>query len=86
MEEVESAHSFRRANITWRQEVDGSSIEASKIAGNSTIPMIDHLVTGKASTVRNHYNAIRLDIEETGGPTLKLVIEAPAYDGGGAVD
>ena len=27
-------HSFRRANITWRQEVGGSAIEASKIAGH----------------------------------------------------
>ena len=25
-------HSLRRANITWRQEVGGSSIEASRIA------------------------------------------------------
>jgi integrase len=30
-------HSFRRANITWRQEVGGSSIEPSKIAGHSTV-------------------------------------------------
>jgi integrase len=29
-------HSFRRANITWRQEVGGSSIEASKIAGHAS--------------------------------------------------
>jgi integrase len=28
-------HSLRRANITWRQEVGGSSIEASKIAGHA---------------------------------------------------
>jgi hypothetical protein len=28
-------HSFRRANITWRQEVGGSSIEASRIAGHN---------------------------------------------------
>ena len=28
-------HFFRRANITWRQEVGGSSIEASKIAGHA---------------------------------------------------
>jgi integrase len=32
-------HSFRRANITWRQEVGGSSIEASTIAGHSTVRM-----------------------------------------------
>jgi integrase len=30
-------HSFRRANITWRQAVGGSAIEASKIAGHSDI-------------------------------------------------
>jgi hypothetical protein len=27
-------HSLRRANITWRQEVGGSSIETSQIAGH----------------------------------------------------
>jgi len=32
-------HSFRRANITWRQEVGGSAIEASKIAGHSEAGM-----------------------------------------------
>jgi integrase len=30
-------HSLRRANITWRQEVGGSAIEASKIAGHATV-------------------------------------------------
>jgi len=34
-------HSFRRANITWRQQVGGSSIEASKIAGHSTVRMTE---------------------------------------------
>jgi hypothetical protein len=28
-------HTLRRANITWRQEVGGSSIEASQIAGHA---------------------------------------------------
>jgi integrase len=32
-------HSFRRANITWRQEVGGSAIEASKIAGHHDLKM-----------------------------------------------
>jgi integrase len=32
-------HSFRRANISWRQEVGGSAIEASKIAGHSEVDM-----------------------------------------------
>jgi len=32
-------HSFRRANITWRQAVGGSAIEASKITGHSDLEM-----------------------------------------------
>jgi hypothetical protein len=32
-------HSFRRANITWRQQVGGSAIEASKIAGHTDLKM-----------------------------------------------
>ena len=32
-------YSFRRANITWRQQVGGSAIEASKIAGHSDLEM-----------------------------------------------
>ncbi|MGI8961481.1 MAG: tyrosine-type recombinase/integrase [Bryobacteraceae bacterium] len=32
-------HSFRRANITWRQQVGGTSLEASKIAGHSALEM-----------------------------------------------
>jgi len=32
-------HSFRRANTTWRQQVGGSAIEASKIAGHSDLEM-----------------------------------------------
>jgi Phage integrase family len=32
-------HSFRRANITCRQQVGGSAIEASKIAGHSDLEM-----------------------------------------------
>ena len=38
------------------------------------------LVTGKASVVRNHYNALRLDTEETSGLRRQLQIEARAYD------
>ena len=30
-------HSLRRANITWRQDVGGSAIEASKIAGHTKV-------------------------------------------------
>ena len=30
-------HSFRRINITWRQEAGASAIEAAQIAGHSTV-------------------------------------------------
>ncbi|MEO7145944.1 MAG: glycoside hydrolase family 97 N-terminal domain-containing protein, partial [Bryobacteraceae bacterium] len=39
-----------------------------------------HLVTGKASTVRDRYNALQLDLEEPGGAGRKLVVEARAFD------
>jgi hypothetical protein len=30
-----AGHSLRRANVTWRQEVRGTSIETSKMAGHA---------------------------------------------------
>ncbi len=38
------------------------------------------LVTGKASVVRNHYNAVRLELAETNGLRRQLEMEARAYD------
>jgi alpha-glucosidase len=38
------------------------------------------LVAGKASSVRNRFHALRLDLEETGAPGRKLAVEARAYD------
>jgi integrase len=34
-------HSLRRANITWRQEVGGTSIETSRIAGHASTAITD---------------------------------------------
>ncbi len=53
-----------------------------RIANHSTsgADEIYHLVTGKASTVRNHYNSLQLEVEESTGPARKLTIEARAYD------
>ncbi len=34
-------HSLRRANLTWSQEVGASSIEASRIAGHSSVRMTE---------------------------------------------
>jgi alpha-glucosidase len=50
---------------------------------NTATSSEDHtykLVTGKASQVRDHYNALRVDLEEPGGMGRKLTIEARAYD------
>ncbi|HJY08941.1 MAG TPA: glycoside hydrolase family 97 N-terminal domain-containing protein, partial [Bryobacteraceae bacterium] len=38
------------------------------------------LVTGKASEVRDHYNALRIELEEPAGMGRQLVMEARAYD------
>ena len=34
-------HSLRRTNITWRQEVGGSSSETSRIAGHANTKMTE---------------------------------------------
>ena len=41
---------------------------------------IYRLVTGKASEVRDHYNALRIELEEPAGMGRQLVMEARAYD------
>lgn len=41
-----------------------------------------HLIAGKASTIRDHYNAVRVDLEEDNFQRRKLAIEARAYDDG----
>ena len=57
----------------------GSNMQIVNTTGLSE----DHtykLVTGKASQVRDHYNAVRVDLQELGGMGRKLTIEARAYD------
>ncbi|HEV2493558.1 MAG TPA: glycoside hydrolase family 97 protein [Terriglobia bacterium] len=49
-------------------------------AARSTTDETYRLVTGKASVVRNHFNALRLELEENSGSHRQLVIEARAYD------
>lgn len=39
-----------------------------------------HLLVGKASEVRDQYNAVQLEFEETEAPKRKLLIEARAYN------
>ncbi len=50
---------------------------------NSALSKTDqtyHLVTGKTSTVRDHHNALSLELEERSEPGRKLVVQARAYD------
>ena len=51
-------------------------VHASTSATDSTY----RLITGKTSEVRDHYNAVRIDLEETGGMGRRLAMEARAYD------
>jgi alpha-glucosidase len=46
----------------------------------STFDETYRLLTGKASELRNHYNALRVNLEETTELHRKLTIEARAYD------
>ncbi|MGA7313117.1 MAG: glycoside hydrolase family 97 protein [Silvibacterium sp.] len=46
----------------------------------SSVDETYRLLTGKASEVRNHYNALRVDLEEPTGLHRKLAIEARVYD------
>ncbi len=42
------------------------------------------LVVGKNNPVRDHYNALRLDLQETSAAARRLTLEARAYDDGAA--
>ncbi len=46
----------------------------------SAVDQTYQLVTGKASTVRDHYNAVHLDLTDNQRAPRKLIIEARAYD------
>jgi alpha-glucosidase len=43
-----------------------------------------HLITGKASVIRDQYNALALDLDETPGLARRLIIEARVYNDGAA--
>ena len=38
------------------------------------------LITGKASIVRDHYNAVRIDLTDDIGAGRRMAIEARAYE------
>jgi alpha-glucosidase len=57
----------------------GANVRMVNVAHSNTDETY-RLVSGKASSVRNHYNAARIDLVESGGAGRKLTIEARAYD------
>jgi alpha-glucosidase len=61
------------------QHVLGSDVRITNTSA-STIEETYRLVTGKVSSVRNHCNALRIELEENAAPQRKLEIEARAYD------
>ena len=66
-------HSFRRANITWRQQVGGSAIEASKIAGHSDLEMTGEytFVTAERQNELTHLIQEKL---RAAGPTPRSTV------------
>jgi alpha-glucosidase len=66
-----------------RQELEGQRPLGSDVRIVSAMPSSAdetyRLIAGKASEVRNHYNALRVELEEPSGLRRKLVIEARAY-------
>jgi alpha-glucosidase len=67
-----------RLNLQGQRPL-GSNVRLMSAAPSQTDETY-RLVTGKASTVRNHYNALRLNLEEPVPGGRKLVMEARAYD------
>jgi integrase len=60
-------HSLRRANITWRQEVGASSIEASKIAGHSSVNMTNDYTHVQLKRQNELTRAIQRRLQRAGG-------------------
>jgi hypothetical protein len=68
------AHTFRRANITWRQEVGGSAIEASWIAGHQSLEMTSHYTFVAAE----RQNELTRHIQQKLAAAAKKVEDNPA--------
>jgi alpha-glucosidase len=71
-------------NSALRLELEGQSPLGPGFHIVSAVPSSEEqnytLVAGKASQVHTHYNALLVNLEESGGPGRKLSIEARAYD------
>jgi integrase len=71
-------HSFRRANVTWRQEVGGSAIEASKIAGHSDLETTGEYTFVTAERQNELTRRIQQKLRDAAGKNGKLrIVESP---------
>ena len=66
-------HTFRRAHITWCQQVGGSSIEASKIAGHSSVRMTEHYTKIQPSRQQELTCKIQDHLANAGKPEVNAV-------------
>jgi integrase len=71
-------HSFRRANITWRQQVGGSAIEASKIAGHSDLEMTGEYTFVTPDRQNELTRRIQAKLAEAAPPKPELTAGVPA--------
>ena len=70
-------HSLRRANITWRQEVGASSIEASKIAGHSSVNMTNDYTHVQLRRQEDLTRAIQERLQEAGQRIATALTASP---------
>ena len=70
-------HSFRRANITWRQEVGGSAIEASKIAGHRDLEMTSEYTFVAPERQNELTRRIQRRLADAGNQEQKVTVPAP---------
>jgi integrase len=75
-------HSLRRANVTWRQEVGGSSIETSKIAGHANTKITEEYTNVQLKRQDEHTRRIQCRRAKAAkrGKNLRLVEAARGED------
>ncbi|HEY6346093.1 MAG TPA: tyrosine-type recombinase/integrase [Bryobacteraceae bacterium] len=73
-------HSLRRANITWRQEVGGSSIEASQIAGHANTKITEEYTVVQLRRQEELTRRIQNKRAKAGKRSREKVVEIKSAD------
>jgi integrase len=68
-------HSFRRLNITWRQQVGATPVEAQKAAGHCSLDMTMLYTQTDAEREREHVKKILERIPTPGKARSKAALE-----------